>query len=149
RRVNRTATGEFAAPQSGTYGRMPVPGSCEGGERHPLKHFSQFIAGELLPALWLRVHQSKSRVRPATQDSNLGRGLHPLQDVDPQLDVPSLQRADGVPVVLRQAVEVAVLHPDDIGVGEGEPHVELDESAEGEFAIRCSLDDRGTAMKQL
>ena len=68
-------------------------------------------------------------------------GMQPLQHAHPQLDVAALQGAHGVPVRVEQARQVAVLHADDVGVAQGEVHVEADERAERLGVARGRRDD--------
>ncbi len=56
-------------------------------------------------------------------------GMQARQDADPQLDVLALQPADRVAVLFAETREVAILHADDVGVGEGEVDVEGDDGA--------------------
>ena len=84
------------------------------------------------------VDQAEGGVGAHPQLGGLGAGVQPGQDLDPELHVVALERADLGLVVLGQVAEVLVLDPDDVGIAQGKVDMERHEAGEGRQRRRRS-----------
>jgi hypothetical protein len=116
----------------------------------PFEDFSQgFAPRPALSGIRRRVDQPERGVRADAQFRDLGARVQVLENGDPKLDVTSLKCPDRVLLITGEAVEVSILNPDHVGVVEREPHVEFDQGAQRQLAIRCPGDHSRAAIEQI
>ena len=86
---------------------------------------------------WLRTECGVELIRPKVAWARIRSsaasvpGCSSGQDLHPQLHVAALQRADLGLVLVGEVAEVLVLDPDDVGIAQGEVHLELHQPGQG------------------
>ncbi len=119
-------------------------------QRHRLEDAPGRVRARPIAAAWRRVHEAEGRQRTCAQVGCALVGLQLPQHVDPELHVRALQALHRVAVVDGEAVEVAVLHPDDRRATEREVEVERDQLAQRGHRIRgAGYDGAATGQQPL